>query len=103
MERKEIAYQIGAHLEKYYATNSVKFPQTIFKIKQIAEVSIKEDTISKLSYGTTFKGSATITISDTTTNILTTLKKRNIEGVALIEEIQNLPKVKYLTITTINL
>ena len=103
MKKEDIAYQIGAHLEKYFATNSVQLPQTIFEIKQIAEALIDKDSISEFGTKTKFKGNATIVISDTVTNVLTTLKKRSIEGLAVIQDVKNLPEVKSLIITSINL
>lgn len=103
MKKEEIAYQIGAHLEKYFATNNVELPKIVFEVKQIREVFIDKDSISEFDNVTTFKGNATIVISDTATNVSTTLKKRNIVGNAVIEEVKNLPEVKSLTITLINL
>lgn len=108
MSKEEIAKQIGAHLEKYFASNSVRLPKNVFEIKQFAEVVIDEDSISEYGDLTKFKGNATIIISDATTNVSTTCKKREIEGTAIITEVQNLlkqnlPEVKSLTITTINL
>ncbi len=97
MISKDIAYSIGTFIEKY-PTTQVEILGFGYSVKQIAQVVIDKDSIKEYGETVTFEGKATVIYSDGKTPIRTVSESALLQGSAAIQEINNLPDVKSVTI-----
>lgn len=100
MENKDIAYSIGAFIEKYQLSPKVEIPDFGFHLDGLAKVEISSDSLGIYGEKTTFKGTASVNYGDGKTPIRTSAK-HELTGNATVQEINNQPYVTYVVITQI--
>lgn len=111
LENKEIAYAIGAFIEKYSSDcNRVTWNQSNespFKVEYASKIKVEENTLKTSSTDPEvweFKASATIHFKEKKGTSIPVNAQREIKGRAIVKEIKNainqiLPNVEQILIT----